>query len=140
MKPMQWSKLRTKVESLFAEGIKGRVGLYSTRYRSMHDHEGRSWITLDGEEIVNMPHVFKWLHERDLRAAELLGIKHDWRWWKEIAAHHDEAERQLAEESFFCQSDLGDAMFYCINHPIDDILSSDKVLVRALGMLDRRLG
>lgn len=52
---MQWSKLRTQVEDLFADCVRGRVRFHSTRYRRMHDQEGRAWITIDGQEIINMP-------------------------------------------------------------------------------------
>jgi len=37
---MQRSKLRERVESLFAERVKGRVPLQTTGYRGMHDQEG----------------------------------------------------------------------------------------------------
>ena len=57
---MQWSKLRIRVEELLADSVKGRVGLHSTRYRHVHDSDGRDWITLDGQELVNMPHWYRW--------------------------------------------------------------------------------
>ena len=56
---MQWSKLKSQVEGLFADRVQGRVRLHSTKYRRMHDQEGRAWITLDGEEILNMPNLFE---------------------------------------------------------------------------------
>jgi hypothetical protein len=59
---MQWSKLKRNVESLFADSVRGRVGPPSTRYRTMHDHDGRAWITLDSQEIINMVHIWKWLY------------------------------------------------------------------------------
>lgn len=131
---MQWSKLKSQVEGLFAESVQGRVRLHSTKYRRMHDQEGRAWITLDGEEILNMPHLFKWLHERRTRAEELAGPDNDSSFWE------DQAASQLQQESFFQQGDLGTAMFAYLHLSIDDILASENPLIRAIGMLDRRVG
>ena len=51
---MRWSKLRQRVEAMFAEGVRGRVELRTTRYEKAHDRFGRSWITVDGREVANM--------------------------------------------------------------------------------------
>src|SRR5687767_9806138 len=51
---MRWSKLKQQVEAMFAEGIRGRVELRTTRYEKAHDRFGRSWITIDGREVANM--------------------------------------------------------------------------------------
>jgi len=137
---MRWSKLRSQVESFFANSVKGRVRLHSTRYRRMHDQEGRAWITIDGEEIIHMPHIFKWLHERSKRAAELADVENEFGNWQEMATIWKVAEQQLQEESIFCQGELGDAMFRYLQMPISDILGSEEPLIRAIGMLDRRVG
>src|SRR4051812_28421733 len=50
---MKWSKLKQQVESMFAESVRGRVALWTTRYEKAHDRFGRSWITVDGREIVS---------------------------------------------------------------------------------------
>jgi hypothetical protein len=131
---MQWSKLKSQVEELFADSVQGRVRLHSTKYRRMHDQEGRAWITLDGEEILNMPNLFEWLYQRRKRAEELAGPHNDPSFWE------DQADLQLQQESFFRQGELGDAMFAYLHLSIDDILASENVLIRAIGMLDRRLG
>lgn len=134
---MQWSRLKRNIESFFADSVKGRVGLHSTRYRTMHDHDGRAWITLDGEEIVNMVHVWKWLRRVDQRATSLAG--------KSVRWHHDDprvkaAEAQLEDECIFTQSHLGGAMHEYQSLSIADILESDNPIIRAIGMLDRRVG
>ena len=51
---MKWSKRKKNVESFFADSVKGRIELRSTRYRGTHDEEGRGYITFDKEEIWNM--------------------------------------------------------------------------------------
>jgi hypothetical protein len=146
---MQWSKLRTKVEAYFAESVKERVRLHSTRYRRMHDQEGRAWITIDGKEIVNMIHIFKWMGEVSFRAKSLAGESDeadslageiDEGYWQRLAEKQEEVEQQLHEESFFWQGDLGMAMHDYLSMPIDEILRSQNPLLRAIGMLDRRVG
>ncbi|NQT88950.1 hypothetical protein HQ560_19435, partial [bacterium] len=72
---MKWSKLKSQVEGMFADSVRGRVRLHSTRYRKAHDQDGRAWITIDGREIVNMPHIFKWIHERNELEAKLAGVE-----------------------------------------------------------------
>jgi hypothetical protein len=139
MARIQWSKLKKNVEGHFADAVKGRVGLHSTRYRTMHDHDGRAWITLDGEEIVNMVHIWKWLYAVERRAAQLAGI--EFKWGVREARHLEkEAERSLEEESFFTQVHLGDAMHRYLSMAYEDILHSESPVIRSLGMLDRRLG
>src|SRR5579862_3191216 len=51
---MRWSKLKQRVEAMFADGVRGRVELHTTRYAKAHDRFGRSWMTVDGREVVNM--------------------------------------------------------------------------------------
>src|SRR3712207_1564503 len=55
---MQWSQLKHRGESRFAEGVRGRVQLYTTHYRGgssrIHGFRRHSWITIDGKPIVNM--------------------------------------------------------------------------------------
>jgi hypothetical protein len=51
---MQWSQLKNRVESLFADSVKGRAELRTTRYHKAHDQMGRAWITFDGQEVMNI--------------------------------------------------------------------------------------
>lgn len=109
---MSWSKLRSQVESFFADSVKGRVKLHSTSYRKAVRYDaGRAWITVDGEEITNMASSYFGLGGQD----------------------DDHTLR-------FSQSRLGEGMHDYLRLPIDAILSSEDSVVRALGMLDRRVG
>jgi len=136
---MQWSKLKRNVEGFFADSVKGRVSLHTTRYRTMHDHEGRSWITLDGKEIINMVHLWKWLDEVDKRAASIAG-EPDVKNWQKYAECKEEAEKELQDESIFWQCHLGSAMHDYQSLSADEILTSENPIIRAIGMLDRRIG
>jgi hypothetical protein len=117
---MQWSKLRIQFEAFFADSIKGRVRLHSTRYRGMHDQDGRDWITVDGEELVNIPHWYRWVVD---------------------ARYNPRAPSELTPYTALClNGGLGRAMFSYRSLSIDEILRCDNILIRALGMLDRRVG
>jgi len=112
---MKWSKLKASVESCFADELKGRVRLHTTGYRrpGRFDDEGRAWITIDGKEIINMPlDTDFWLY----------------------------GEPELENESRLGQGRLWRAVSDYPDLSINKILESEDSVVRALGMLDRRLG
>jgi hypothetical protein len=113
---MRWSKLKQTVESMFADEVRGRVELWTTRYSKAHDRFGRSWITVDGHEIVNMCNYLK-LH----------GVAVDGR-----------RERFVA--GIFAGYDLACAMREFLSLSIDASLTSKNPLIRALAVLDRRAG
>ncbi len=51
---MQWSKLKQTIEGRFADSVRGQVAVFSTRYNKPSTSSGRAWITIDGEEVVNL--------------------------------------------------------------------------------------
>lgn len=113
---MRWTKLKQMVESSFCEGVKGHVGLWTTRYTKGHDRQGRSWITLDGVEILNM--------------SNFLPIG------KDIADGHPDR----FQKGIFAGYDLPDAMKLFIDMPVQDALISSNPLIRGLAVLDHRVG
>jgi hypothetical protein len=143
MARMQWSKLRKGVEALFADSVRGRVGLYSTRYRTTHDEDGRAWITIDGRQIVSMPFIWVHLHERDERAGRIAREAGE---QDPLAARFgtpdtvDAASIELMNEEKYMQPDLGGAMHDYLSLSMQQVLKSENPIIRALGMLDRRLG
>ena len=134
MARMQWSKLRSGVESCFADSVKGRARLFSTRYRTTHDQDGRAWITLDGREIVNMPHLWTWLRDRDERALQLAAAA------STFQEMRDTADIALMNEGKFMQPYLGTAMHEYLSMSMTEILEAGNPVIRAIGMLDRRFG
>jgi hypothetical protein len=52
---MQWSQLKKRIEERLAKSVRSRVVLGSTTYRHSHDMEGRGWIAIDKQEILNIP-------------------------------------------------------------------------------------
>jgi hypothetical protein len=119
---MQWSKARKLIEDMFADSVQGRVRLRTTGYHKHHDGEGRYWITVDGREIVSLPH-----------------------WYGEYFASSYADRQDLPKEftDYLAMAAAGGLARSIRRYhlmPIDEILSSTDVFVRALGMLDRRLG
>lgn len=113
---MRWSKLKQQVEARFAEGVRGRVELRTTRYAKAHDRFGRSWITVDGREIANMSNY--------LRCGDSNADGHPGRF----------------EAGVFAGYDLPDAMREYLTLSIDATIASPNPLIRALAVLDRRAG
>ena len=119
---MRWSRLKQITESRFASEARGRVELWITQYRyriSMLHEERRSWITIDGIEIVNMS---RW-NERD-------GIRFGF-------SEHDARRFELG---VFEPCDLTLACRAMLTLSIDDALASTNPLVRSLAVLDVRCG
>jgi hypothetical protein len=48
---MAWTRLKTKVEALFAASLHGRVTIHMTSYRGGVSEGGRGWLLIDREEL-----------------------------------------------------------------------------------------
>ena len=141
---MQWSRMKKQIESLFAPAVAGRVELRSTSYRHSHDGEGRVWITLDGEEIYDFCYWRTQIAANRLEA----GIRQanqatDFRDPEQREGYY-EAGRQAAEilraQGLYSQYGAYQAIREYLSMGIDEALESDHLIVRALAVLDRRLG
>ena len=123
---MQWSQLRKRIENTIAESVRVRIQFGSTSYRHSHDQEGRGWIAIDGHEILNMASLTFEIEHYQREMVEPLGDK--------------ERTRELHGKNLFAQWDFNGSLFSYLNLSIDDILRSDNALIRAVGMLDARVG
>lgn len=126
---MKWSKLKKTTEDKFADCVKGRVHIYSTRYTSGSYFMVRGWITIDKEEIANFStpdnsNKYGWntpdIDERILPSERTEGMS--------------------VEKGEFSRYDLTDACFEYINMNITDAISSENPIIRSFAMLDSRLG
>lgn len=113
---MRWSKLKQLIEEGFADCVRGRVELWTTRYVKADDRYGRSWITIDGKEIINMANR--------LPIGEAFADGHP--------------HRHIA--GVFAGYDLPMAMREFLGLSIDRAMASENPLLRALAALDRRTG
>jgi hypothetical protein len=129
----RWSAIVKAWEPFLAASLVGRLELHATHYRGAHDEEGRAWVTLDGEQIVSvesLPYLMRvYGHSSELKA---IGEDAQGAWDAAIEVAHREGLVYLWDFEAAVASYPG--------HAIDDALASPDVVVRALAMVDRRLG
>lgn len=123
---MKWNQIRKRIKATLADTVLDRVTFGTTSYRRAHDQIGRGWIAIDGNEILNMPSL-------DFEI-EAYGRRRD------LNASYEETASELHELNLFSQWDLQESLFQYLNLSMVEILASDNPLIRAMGMLDARLG
>ena len=141
---MRWSKLKRDAESRFAEAVRGRIELHSTRYRHAHDAHGRAWLTVDGREIADFSTIVGY--------CERLAIAHCLRTANgtlnySLASFYPgyvEADRQAhaitRRAGTITQFEAHDVLEEFLSLAIEDALAFDSPLIRGLAVLDRRTG
>ena len=118
---MRWSKLRSLVKEGFADSIRSRVDIQSTRYGSCSC--GHAWITLDGEVIANFC----------TRAHYLASAG-----WPKAGTT---PRHQFAEYGEFSRQDAYQACWEFVHSlSIEAALADPDPLVQTLAVMDGRLG
>ena len=130
---MQWSKRKKRVESFFADSVKGRIELRATHYRATHDQQGRGYITFDKNEVWSMCTLSFYSDEYEriykLVSDEVTPYK------AQLLVHEQlKSEGRLSQYLYYESLDE-----YC-NNTIEESLTSPNLLIRCLAMLDSRLG
>jgi|SRR5579884_264040 len=126
---MKWSKLKSLIETRFADSVKGRIEINSTRYGNCSC--GHAWLTLDGELVANFCTRAYWnkkLYEKS--HGEPLPEKHKTK-FKEQPVEYGEMSRQDVYKA--CWEFVHDLS-------IQQALSDDDPLIQTLAVLDKRLG
>lgn len=139
---MRWSKLKQRIEAGFAPSLQGRAAVHVTRYRGAD--EGEAWITFD-KARVHASGTLEYLRARRDGAAALRARRGDADSWQDggidaYNASERDADAALERAGKMELRDFNAAMFDYLNMSIDDILTSDRTIIRAIGMLDARLG
>ncbi len=124
---MKWSQLKKRIEEHFTDCVKGRIKIGSTSYNRAHDQIGRGWIQIDGKEIINMCSS-KFEAEQYARHRE------------QQRNDYEKITEELNVSNLFAQWDWHRSLYAYLNLSINDIQKSENTLIRALGMLDKRLG
>ncbi len=142
---MRWSKLKQLVEDRMADSLQRRVEVHSTWYRRLgHDHLGRTWITIDKHEMANMCDLRYWNQYAplmsEIRVANNATDYRDPAQWTQYYAAYDQAEALLHQQGVYDRGDCNRLLASYLHLSVDDALRSDEVLIRALAMLDSRLG
>lgn len=122
---MQWSKLKTKVKSFICPELKGRIDFHLTSYRESHDGADKLWIAIDGQQVFS--------------------CKHYPRQWAEAEAYSDglrgeEIKDLLHLREIHGPDDFGYAIRTYLLIPVREALKSADPLLKALAVIDRRVG
>jgi hypothetical protein len=130
---MKWSKLKKRVEDSFAESVKGRVQIYSTHYQCSC---GRGWITVDGEELVDLSTM---LTDLIYRCAYHEATKTDCATHPAVPDEERKPEN-LVEPGEFSRFDLHEACWEYIHSSVNDSLNSNHPLIVSLAVLNTKVG
>jgi hypothetical protein len=145
---MRWSQLKKRIEERVCDRLRGRVEVWTTVYRGTHDAEGRSWLTLDGNEIASMATLEAWAEQHRLAALALgRDPRAAWDDWGGVRAdrtgYWDEwlaAEEVRKVAGVFAKFDFTAALWSSLQLSIEDALRSEDAIIRGLAIIDRRLG
>lgn len=131
---MRWSKVKKLIENSFAESVKSRVKVYSTHYSLCTC--GRGWITVDGEQIVNLcteqsrnKYTALFHESSNVSCAVHSAVKDE-----------DRTEGRLTEEGEFSRFDLHIACWDYLHQSVKDSLESENPLIKSLAVLNAKVG
>ncbi len=137
---MVWSKIKKRLMNLICDPLQSRIDFHLISYRKAHDQMGRAVMTVDKAEVFSMCSMTS-MREEYYREKEIR------REWGEdgsdvetILAIQALAHEQLLHEGIYARYDFFSVVDDYIQSPIRELLKSDDVLVKALTMLDRRVG
>jgi hypothetical protein len=132
---MQWSKLKSRVKALICPELKDRIDFHVTRYRKAHSWISESWVTVNGERIFDCGSrtyaseaAYEFLSHKESSSDVDVGDE-DWS-MQEVLKRREIHEPQH----------MGEAMRAYLDLPIDQALKSDNPFIKALAMVDRRIG
>src|SRR6185312_16019672 len=126
---MQWSALRAKVRDLICPELGRRIDFHVTSCRGSHDEAEKAWITIDGERLLTC----SW-------------YQHQWYGWPrdekgrlDHPGPFPSGDRRAADGIFLPQA-LGTSLREYLDMPIHHALVSPNPFIKALSIIDRRVG
>jgi hypothetical protein len=136
---MQWSKLRSTLEARFAPALRGRVRLHQARYRHAREEVGRVWIAVDGEERAAFATGARWRQVREA-ADRLMDERNAWGTTAAYEQAVADAAEALRRAGAHGDEDVLQELEASLSLPVDAALASESPLLRALAILDARVG
>lgn len=124
---MQWSKLRSLVESRFAEALGKRVSIHSTAYGNCSC--GHAWIILDGKVIANFCTRAHYLKLADERVGKPIPVSSSKKYASQFVEYGELSRQDAYQGCWRFVHDLS----------IEQALSDSDPLVLSLAILDQRL-
>lgn len=137
---MQWSKLKTRVKALICPELRDRIDFHVTRYREARDFGTEAWITLDGEKLFGAGHYHRFVPECiewHRRVPNINNLPHP---RPDLTTARQEIEEMLDEREIHHTDQLVGAMRSYLDLPVRDALRSDNPFLKALAIIDRRVG
>ena len=135
---MQWSKLKTRAKSFIVPSLRNRIDFHVTSYSWSHDEAEKAWITLDGKRVFTA----SWYHHQFAGAkrtdAGTLARDGKGRLIRDPAIPDWVTTAEQLEEHRPQQ--FGDALRLYLDLSAADALKSDDPFIRAMAMIDRRVG
>lgn len=158
-----WSKVKQQLEGFLSPGLVGRVEYRPTGYRYVHDKAGRSYITVDRNDIFNMceikyditwykteteivkdPSIDIIITENEITKLretmdqaipeERLGVILEKRKRSDVASSIMKEQLNLTKSDFFTIANE------FLTSPIESSLDSSNILLNVLAIVDRRVG
>lgn len=130
---MQWSQLKKQLQTRMAESVSGGIDMHQTRYRHSHDQEGEFWITLGKSRIFSSGSLSY------LSSLGKLAAKH--RDEGASPAHaFDRAWTTTEANGLMLLEQINKDLFQSLSQTVEEMLGHRNPVVRALGIIDTRLG
>jgi hypothetical protein len=129
---MRWSQLKSRISELVDPSVRDRVALHQARYRYTREEVGRVWLTIDGREVASFDSSTYTRRRAELAHA----LEHDMTSPEADAVARRELREAGLSDDYEAIADLG----RYLSLSIEDALASPSPLVRALAVIDRRVG
>ena len=141
---MVWSKLRSALRDRLAPSLRDRLSIHQARYRNTLEESGRVWISLDGDEVGSFD-TAKYVARRAQIAYEMragigpfaLSENSNYAEFRSLDAAAVDWLRRAGEYDDY--SALVDLEAY-LSMSVEEALVSPSPLVRAMAVVDRRVG
>jgi hypothetical protein len=141
---MKWSRLKHLVEERLAPSVSGQISLHQARYRRTLEEVGRVWVSVNGHEVISF-NTNSYVAKRaslgaELRAANDLRPYGDAGQHPEYLAADAQAEAILRRSGEYDDYHALADLERSLSMSIDEMLSDESPLLRALAVLDARVG
>jgi hypothetical protein len=143
MPRIRWSKLRAELKDRITPSLRSRIALHQARYRRTREEAGRVWLELDGRELISFD-TSSYIAKRSNLTSEVLSGSRPYAADAEEAGTYQSADdiagdalRRAGEyDDYSARVDLESYL----SLSIEDALRSPSPLIRALAVVDRRVG
>jgi hypothetical protein len=135
---MQWSKLKTRAKSFIVPSLRKRIDFHVTSYRRSHDEAEKAWVTLDGEQVFTASWYRHQYAGAKRTTSGTLARDGQGRPIRDPAMPVRAIEPEELE--LHQPQQFGDALRLYLDIPVADALKSRDPFIRAMAMIDRRVG